>query len=246
MEGAWPPSAFAPFFFGEPLMGLFDGLAGGLLSGIMGMFGQDKTNDMQQQMMAQQQSFQERMSSTAYQRASSDMTAAGLNPMMMFGSGSASSTPAGASPSPSVKSGFDSDALQKAVSTSTQMRVADATIDNLVEQNAKIKAEAATELRRPALVGEQTVATARSGEKSAADTYKVREGEMPILRSKGDILRNEAITSKNEEKMNGDARRLLDIGGYAGKRSSQILSPVTDIVSSARGVRSLFSDRFHY
>ena len=138
----------------------------GLLGMGANLFGQSKTNDMQQQMMAQQQSFQERMSSTAYQRASSDMTAAGLNPMMMFSSGSAASTPAGASPSPNVKSGVDSDSMQRAISTATQMKVADATINNLVEQNAKIKAETLTEKERPLLVANTAGLTPKSYEQS--------------------------------------------------------------------------------
>lgn len=40
-----------------------------------------------------QRDYETQMSNTAYQRAAADMKAAGLNPMMMFGSGSMSSTP---------------------------------------------------------------------------------------------------------------------------------------------------------
>lgn len=219
-------------------MGFFDGLAGSLASGILGMFGQDQTNEMQQQMMAQQQSFQERMSSTAYQRASTDMTAAGLNPMMMFSSGSAASTPAGASPSPSVKSGFDSDSLQKAVSSSTQMRVADATINNLVEQNAKIKAETLTEGQRPLLVANEAGLAANRQGLVRADTR--------VSSERANVLRDEALSARNRESMNPTARRLLDIGGFAGRKASDIVSPVGEVISSARRARNLFSDRFHY
>ena len=210
----------------------------GLLGMGANLFGQNKTNEAQQQMMAQQQSFQERMSSTAYQRASTDMTAAGLNPMMMFSSGSAASTPAGATPSSQVKSGIDGETMQRAISTATQMKVADATINNLVEQNAKIKAETLTEKERPLLVANEAGLKANQQGLVRADTR--------VSSERGNILRNEAVTAKNEENMNADARRLLDVGGYAGRRASQVLSPVTDLVSSARGTRALFSDRFHY
>lgn len=92
----------------DPLtMGLVGGgasLLGSVFSSVTGAQNVQSQIAAQQQMLGQteqfnagqaelQRDYETQMSNTAYQRASADMKAAGLNPMMMFGSGSAAGTP---------------------------------------------------------------------------------------------------------------------------------------------------------
>lgn len=79
-------------------MGLFDsigkviGVAGDdLFGGVMGLGGGYLQNEFNRAEAAKNRSFQKQMSSTSYQRAMADMAAAGINPMLAYQQGGASS-----------------------------------------------------------------------------------------------------------------------------------------------------------
>lgn len=100
--------------------------AGALLGDVaQGLFGQSQASA--------QMAFQERMANTAYQRTVADMEKAGLNPGLMFGSGSPVGVSGGAM-APTPRFGGEVSSAISAMQAKKQMDVLDAQKDKVVQE----------------------------------------------------------------------------------------------------------------
>ncbi len=118
--------ALLPFI--KALAGPVSGLLGGLLSDK----GQRQANQQNLAIAREQMAFQERMSSTAYQRATKDLSAAGLNRILALGS--PASSPSGATAimqNPKARTG---EGISKATTSALNAMQQQATIKLIREQ----------------------------------------------------------------------------------------------------------------
>lgn len=119
------------------------GLAGSVAGGVLGYLGQKDANETNMALGREQMQFQERMSSTAYQRAIGDMRAAGLNPMLAYSQGGASS-PVGSMPQVqnAVGAGVSSAAQSMSVLQGlTQVELGSAQADKIRTETERMKQE---------------------------------------------------------------------------------------------------------
>lgn len=112
------------------------GAGGDLLGGLIGSSGQAAANRSNERIAKDNRAFQERMSSTAYQRSAKDLEAAGLNRVLALGS--PSSTPGGSTAVMQNKKAAIAAGVKSATTTAMNLRQQIATVKN-IEQDTGLK-----------------------------------------------------------------------------------------------------------
>jgi hypothetical protein len=136
-----------------------------------------------------QMDFQERMSNTSYQRARTDMLSAGINPILAYTQGGASSPGGAQASASSIPSQTGAPAVNNmagVVSSAVDSATTVANIANLLAQNEKIRADTKVSTIQAAVLAKDIDLKSASARKVLADS-KLSEADLPIRQLEGSV-----------------------------------------------------------
>lgn len=232
-----PPTQVSPPWYSQVPWGAMASAG----SAAMGYFGQQQTNAANAQMAQQQMDFQRQMSNTSYQRGTADMASAGLNPMLAYSQGGASS-PGGAT----AQMGNE---LGGAVSSALQGYQTMATVDNIMSQTDRthaesnnLRAETANILARLPQIEQQTRTSSAEQANIQADTERAKANLVSDIargQYESGSLMDRLRQTKAESKITQSA---VPAAEKAGAFADSPLGWLGPVLNSARQGAQIYSD----
>lgn len=173
---------------------------------IMSRDGQQEANETNLNIAHDQMAFQERMSNTAYQRATADMRKAGINPMLAVQQGGASSPPGATTRVENTLSAFAGSAQQAAalIGAASQAQMSQAQADLANAQAEKVRTETYDKaLNTAQKVSEVGTASWEESKRSAESTTAWNEAKRRRIAAEIDaeVQRDTVAQRKGESQM---------------------------------------------